>query len=722
MKKILVSVLAVAAMVACSTEHTVVKVENNEAIGFDTFVDKTTRAEDITTTNIANFGVYASVTNSDEQSSLILTNEKVTKNGDVWGYTNTQYWVPGNSYNFTAIAPFEGRHWTYTTDTQAQYGVINFKNNLENAKGEQDLVFASAERANVAAGAQTKVSLTFSHLLSKVAFKFTNGYTEASNMTLEVYGIKINNAVAEAEVAVENGAVKEWAQVGDTTFVREFGKQEAKNAILAATDAYTTEHHYLLPIAQQYSITFTIDLYQAGVKVGQYEHTITPDIAFAKGGNYCISATLNEKNTGDTAFEAIEFTVEGVNEWVDNGSVALTTVEVASAKELAEAVALGQNVVLADDITLTETLVVNPISATRAAANHEMVLDLNGKTLTNAVDNTATDVIVVSEGATLTINGEGTVEAVTGNDGYAVIAEGTVIINGGTFKSGIDENDEPNAVVYARGNGQVYVNGGNFPNDNSSKFVLNKKDADRATTVIEVRGGKFGAFNPADNAAETAGTNFVAEGYGSYELEENVWTVVSKTTAIEVASEAALWDVAEQGGNAVLAKDIVLSGCVDICGDVTLNLNGKTLTVPATAAGYKDVFYAYSTANVTINGEGSLIAEDGYAVWAAGNSNVVINGGYYFSPVSAVYAYKNAAVAINGGTFKVDGTNNADGDCGQVYTLNLHDNYRETSSISVNGGKYYNFNPADNAAEGEHTNFVTAGKVVEQNGDWYIVK
>ena len=722
MKKILVSVLAVAAMVACSTEHTVVKVENNEAIGFDTFVDKTTRAEDITTANIANFGVYASVTNSQDASALILTNEKVTKNGDVWGYTNTQHWVPGNSYNFTAIAPFEGRHWTYTTGTQAQNGVINFKNNLENAAGEQDLVFAYAERANVAAGAQTKVGLTFSHLLSKVAFKFTNGYAANDNMTLEVYGIKINNAVAEAKVAVVDGAVKEWEQTNTATFERTFGKQTAEGAILAATDAYTTEHHYLLPIAQQYSITFTIDLYQAGVKVGQYVHTITPEIAFAKGGNYCISATLNEKNTGDTAFEAIEFTVEGVNEWVDNGSVALTTVEVASAKELAEAVALGQNVVLADDITLTETLVVNPISATRAAANHEMVLDLNGKTLTNAVDNTATDVIVVSEGATLTINGEGTVEAVTGNDGYAVIAEGTVIINGGTFKSGIDENDEPNAVVYARGNGQVYVNGGNFPNDNSSKFVLNKKDADRATTVIEVRGGKFGAFNPADNAAETAGTNFVAEGYGSYELEENVWTVVSKTTAIEVASEAALWDVAEQGGNAVLAKDIVLSGCVDICGDVTLNLNGKTLTVPATATGYKDVFYAYSTANVTINGEGSLIAEDGYAVWAAGNSNVVINGGYYFSPVSAVYAYKNAAVAINGGTFKVDGTNNADGDCGQVYTLNLHDSYRETSSISVNGGKYYNFNPANNYAEGANTNFVADGKTVEQNGDWYIVK
>ena len=30
--------------------------------------------------------------------------------------------------------------------------------------------------------------------------------------------------------------------------------------------------------------------------------------------------------------------------------------------------------------------------------------------------------------------GEGTVEAVSGNDGYTVISDGTVIINGGTFK------------------------------------------------------------------------------------------------------------------------------------------------------------------------------------------------------------------------------------------------------------------------------------------------
>ncbi len=319
MKKILVSMLAVAAIVACSTEQTVVAPANNDAIGFDTFVDKTTRANDVTTETIKDFGfgVYASVTNDDSKSSgLILKNEEVTYDG-AWSYYNTQYWVPGNSYNFAAFAPFEGRHWTYETGNLAQNGVIAFDN--ATAEGEQDLVFAYAQRAKVAAGAQDKVGLTFSHLLSKVAFKFTSGYAQSSNIAFEVYGIKINNAVAEAEVEVEDGAVKEWAQVGDTTFVREFGKQAAEDVRLASAAAYATEHHYLLPIAKEYNITFNVDVYQAGVKVGTYPHTINTTINLAKGGNYNISATLNEKNTGATAFEAIEFTVDDVTEWVDNG-------------------------------------------------------------------------------------------------------------------------------------------------------------------------------------------------------------------------------------------------------------------------------------------------------------------------------------------------------------------------------------------------------------------
>ena len=156
----------------------------------------------------------------------------------------------------------------------------------------------------------------------------------------------------------------------------------------------------------------------------------------------------------------------------------------------------------------------------------DAVLNLNGYTLKNNVNNKFTDLIIVNKGATLTINGEGTLEAVTGNDGYAVISEGTLVINGGTYKAGVDADGAANAVIYARGEGKVVVNGGTFPNENNSGFVLNKKDADRATTSIEVRGGKFYNFDPANNAAEGAGTNFCANGFGTIE-KDNWYEVVA---------------------------------------------------------------------------------------------------------------------------------------------------------------------------------------------------
>ena len=174
-------------------------------------------------------------------------------------------------------------------------------------------------------------------------------------------------------------------------------------------------------------------------------------------------------------------------------------------------------------VTLTQNHEIEHPLVVKAGVN--AVLNLNGYTIKNNENNTDTDVIIVEEGATLTINGEGNIEAVSGNDGYAVIAKGTVVINGGTFAAGVDANGEANAIVYARGNGEIYVNGGIFLNDHNSVFVLNKRDADRATTTIEVAGGRFYNFNPADNAAEGAGTNFVKQGLSSVEVEDNVWEV-----------------------------------------------------------------------------------------------------------------------------------------------------------------------------------------------------
>ena len=165
----------------------------------------------------------------------------------------------------------------------------------------------------------------------------------------------------------------------------------------------------------------------------------------------------------------------------------------------------GGEVVLDKNYDLASTLYVK--SGVKATLN------LNGKTLKSLYDeNNYTDVIIVEEGAELTINGDGTIEAVGGKSNFTVIVDGKLTINGGTFKSGVDEVNDPNAVIYVRGNGEAYVNGGNFPNEYNSKYILNKRDADRATTTIKVRGGRFQNFNPGNNAAENAGTNFLAEG------------------------------------------------------------------------------------------------------------------------------------------------------------------------------------------------------------------
>ncbi len=182
----------------------------------------------------------------------------------------------------------------------------------------------------------------------------------------------------------------------------------------------------------------------------------------------------------------------------------------------------------------------------------------------------------------------------------------------------------------------------------------------------------------------------------------------------------------ENGGTFTLFEDMTIDQPLEVRKEVIIDLNGHTLLHPVTSsAAYKDVFEVYSDGKLTINGKGRVIAEDGYAVYAAGNSVVTLNDGYYFSPVSAVDARKDATVTINGGEFKVDGSNNPDGDYGQKYTLNLRDkkgNYTgDLSQIIVKGGRFYNYNPAASESEPEVISFVADGFMSVQEGDYYVV-
>ena len=130
--------------------------------------------------------------------------------------------------------------------------------------------------------------------------------------------------------------------------------------------------------------------------------------------------------------------------------------------------------------------------------------------------------------------------------------------------------------------------------------------------------------------------------------------------------------------------------------------------------------------NLTIDGGSGSVANHAVTL-ISGTANIF--GGYfhagldknnksseviYMRPAWQKYTYCN----IYGGVFETEGD--------PAYLLNIKDSDRARATFKVYGGTFVGFNPADNTAEGEHTNFVAPGyKSVETtyNGKqaWTVV-
>ena len=146
----------------------------------------------------------------------------------------------------------------------------------------------------------------------------------------------------------------------------------------------------------------------------------------------------------------------------------------------------------------------------------------------------------------------------------------------------------------------------------------------------------------------------------------------------------------------------------------TINLNGQKMT----AKSNQPVISVTAGGDLTITGNGTVDATGGTdnitAVTVEYGGKLTIEGGTFLGKEGNACIYNtNGTVEIKGGTFKGDPT----------YTLNCLDSaYKNGSAkIVVKGGKFYQFDPSNNNAEGEGTNFVADGYKVVQNGDWYEV-
>ena len=212
-------------------------------------------------------------------------------------------------------------------------------------------------------------------------------------------------------------------------------------------------------------------------------------------------------------------------------------------------VATGGSAKLVDDIEIDYPLVLS--------GNTDVVIDLNGHSIVNKtqVNGNYTVVFNVTGNSHLTINGEGEVKALEETsdvDGYRMAIwaydDAVVDINGGYFYNK-QLNPGTSNLIYVMDRAVVNVAGGKFEtamlDAQGTSLLLNIFDNDRATAKINITGGQFVNFDPADCVSEGPHTNFVADGYKSTQIGDSYF--VTKAGVTPVANQEGFEDVISNG-------------------------------------------------------------------------------------------------------------------------------------------------------------------------------
>lgn len=327
MKKIfLIGLTAAAMMASCSNDETV-EMAQQKAISFsNAFVNNGTRSvvdPSFTTENLTDFAVYGFT-----QNGQIFNGVKVSKGGSAstgWSYANLQYWVPGNTYTFGAIAPHSAAN---VSDVKLPAGAtkVEMKVAFTNTDANQvDLLHAEpAQITGVTASYTEPVSMTFNHQLSKVKFSFQNSVGAGYNV--KVSNVKITDAYEKGTLTV--GATENtWSNQTDKALVLNFGNVVADGATAdeaaVIANAATLESYnekLMIPMVSSatYTVTFTVELFKDNVPLGTYNHTVQiKNVEFKLGYCYDFKATLTHENIVDpeNPLKPIEFKVDGITGW-----------------------------------------------------------------------------------------------------------------------------------------------------------------------------------------------------------------------------------------------------------------------------------------------------------------------------------------------------------------------------------------------------------------------
>ena len=320
-----------------------------------------------------------------------------------------------------------------------------------------------------------------------------------------------------------------------------------KAVVNKGTTAANEGNFDLLDVIDFYLVRST-DVNDMGTALGEFSDSLkaktNSDVYYIKG---VMKTTAGNDYQGLT-LDGITITVYATQDTVENDSFGpdydanATYYPVLDAAGMKDALVNGGNIKVDADVDVGGDVL---------TVTKKTTIDMNGKTIKNTADIWTGDgsdgnwsLISARNGANLTITGNGTFKAKE-NDAFAVdVQDGSAVtIENGTFIGNMH-------AVYVY-DGTAVTEGGFFDIQQKSniagkeyEFVLNCYDANRdaGSAKIIVKGGTFVNFNPANNAAEGAGTNFVADGYSviSEKHGEDTWFTVVKGTGATAGTQTEL--------------------------------------------------------------------------------------------------------------------------------------------------------------------------------------
>jgi hypothetical protein len=352
MKKILLSVLAIAAMTSCVQEQTI-NTGMSGAITFNApFIEKANSRAAVdpstTTGTISAFDVWGFM---DQNTGTVFSQQRVNRTGSVngtdkgiWSYNPLAYWTPNHTYRFAALAPVDDTNIQLELadngkmSNDGALGTVTFTN----VDGNVDLLYAQPAAITTGSDVYTNtpvVNLQFAHLLSKIKFTFTNGFPSEYN-TMEVTNIRMQVPDKGSVDLTQTTRPYLWdiaTPHNDITlsFGDAINKVDAtKGVSLGSGESGECEFECLtLPIQNgttivpHLTVNFDVVLYQ-GDQVAIAKSTRTAKLVLdgslvglekglEQGKGYRINATLNSENVADGALLEIKFDEVTVDEWVE---------------------------------------------------------------------------------------------------------------------------------------------------------------------------------------------------------------------------------------------------------------------------------------------------------------------------------------------------------------------------------------------------------------------